>query len=111
MKIYDFTLEYQREPKGLGVKKPRFSWKLESEERNVLQAAYHLWVFSDGKPVWDSGRMDSAQSVLIPYGGLELSEETEYQVHLAVEDNHGSLAEADTVFSTGIYETAHFRQR
>ena len=111
MKIYDFTIEYQREPKGLGVKKPRFSWKLESEERNVLQAAYHLWVFSDGKPVWDSGRMDSAQSVLIPYGGLELSEETEYQVHLAVEDNHGSLAEADTVFSTGIYETAHFQAK
>lgn len=108
MRIYDFTIEYQAEPKGLGIKEPRFSWKLESEEQDVVQASYHLWVFCGGQPVWDSARTDSAQSVLIPYGGLGLEEEKEYQVHLAVEDNYGNLAESDTVFSTGIYDTAHF---
>ena len=108
MRIYEFTIEYQAEPKGLGIKEPRFSWKLESEEQDVVQASYHLWVFCGGQPVWDSARTDSAQSVLIPYGGLGLEEEKEYQVHLAVEDNYGNLAESDTVFSTGIYDTAHF---
>lgn len=111
MKLYDFTVEYQKEPKGLSVQKPRFSWKLESGERDVVQTAYHLKVLCGGRTVWDSGRTESEQSVLISYSGPQLEEEKEYQVCLAVEDNYGSCAHSHTLFSTGVFETAHFRAK
>lgn len=30
MKIYDFQIEYQKNPIALTVKRPRFSWKIET---------------------------------------------------------------------------------
>lgn len=105
MNIYDFRIEYRKEPKGLSVRQPRFSWKLLSEEKDTMQTAWQLLVTTDGKAAWDSGRNMSAQSVLVSYMGEELQEETRYQVKLIVEDNHGETAECITSFETGIFES------
>ena len=75
MKIYDFRIEYREEPKGLAVRIPRFSWKIASDEKNVAQASWQIIVDCDGSCVWDSGKVESDQSVLVPYGGLELEEQ------------------------------------
>lgn len=129
MKIYDFRIEYQKEPQGLSVMVPRFSWKLESEEKNVVQNAYRIKVTCADKAaqdgtragsgaassmratVWDSGRVESDTSVLVVYGGAALEEETEYQVKLFVEDNYGNLAESETRFSTGIFDAARLQAK
>lgn len=111
MKIYDLEVEYRKEPVGLSVRVPRFSWKLESEERDTIQTAYHIQVLSEAETVWDSGRRDSGQSVLISYEGTELEEEKEYQVRLKVEDNHGNTAEGQTVFITGIFDISHLQAK
>ena len=55
MKIYDLEVEHRKEPAGLSVRVPRFSWKLESEEKDTVQTAYHLQVLSGEETVWDSG--------------------------------------------------------
>ncbi|MDO5423729.1 MAG: glycoside hydrolase family 78 protein [Eubacteriales bacterium] len=104
MKIYDFRIEYQKNPRGLSVRKPRFSWKMEAAERDTVQKSYCLQVIKDGKTAWDSGIIPSHQSVLVPYGGEELQEETEYRVKLVVEDNHGTIAECRSSFCTGIFD-------
>lgn len=109
MRIYDFEIEYREEPTELSVRIPRFSWKLEAQERDTVQRAYGIQVFSGEESVWDSGRQDSPRSVLVPYGGKALEEETDYRVNLWVEDNHGNIAESQTRFSTGIFDAAHFR--
>ncbi len=111
MKIYDFRIEYRKEPTGMSVRIPRFSWKLESEEKNVIQRAYHLQVICDGKTAWDSGRTESDRSVLVPYMGEELEEERKYQVKLTVEDNQGNLAESHTYFETGIFDPEQFQAK
>ncbi|MCM1123081.1 MAG: glycoside hydrolase family 78 protein [Eubacterium sp.] len=111
MKLYDLCIEYREEPRGLSVRIPRFSWKLEAEERNTMQKAYRICVFSGEETVWDSGRIEDAQSVLVPYAGKELEEETEYQVKILVEDNHGNTAESRTAFSTGVFDGTHFKAR
>lgn len=141
MKIYDFRIEYQKEPQGLSVMVPRFSWKLESEEKNVVQSAYRIKVTCVDKVArdgacadvdvtqgdmrtcgggaagsmqdmaWDSGRVESDTSVLVVYGGAALEEETEYQVRLFVEDNYGNLAESETRFSTGIFDAARLQAK
>lgn len=107
MILYDFCVEYRKEPAGLSVRVPRFSWKLESEEKDTVQKSYHIWVFLGEETIWDSGRKESAQSVLVPYGGKELEEEKEYRVRLVVGDNYGNSAESQTIFSTGIFDSSH----
>ena len=111
MRIYDFRAEYRKNPKGLSVKNPRFSWKISSDEKNVVQTAYQLTVMCNKKMVWDSQKQQSSQSVLVPYDGEELEEEQEYRVFLTAEDNYGNQAESALVFTTGIFDKTHFQAK
>ncbi|MDQ0221806.1 family 78 glycoside hydrolase catalytic domain [Streptococcus moroccensis] len=108
MKLYDITIEYQTEPLGLAVKRPRFSWKLASGQNDTVQKAYQVIVSNDDLLVWDSGKVESDQSILIEYAGADLEDETNYQVKITVEDNHGEIAEAVTQFTTGIFNPQDF---
>jgi alpha-L-rhamnosidase len=72
MKVKDLRIEYQENPLGLDVEKPRFSWKLISEEQNVLQTAYQINLLNGGEKIWDSGKIESSSSVLLEYGGPEI---------------------------------------
>ena len=56
LKLYDLTIEYKHEPLGLDEVQPRFSWKLESDKQDTVQAAYRLALNCGGKTVWDSDR-------------------------------------------------------
>ena len=77
--IRDLKIEYRKNPIGIDMR-PRFSWKLESERENVVQSGYRIQVTCKEKQVWDSGRVENSQSVLVPYEGEELEPMTEYQV-------------------------------
>src|SRR5690606_13515906 len=89
----DLTCEYRRNPLGVGVRRPRLSWRLEAGRRGVLQRAYRLAVAAeDGdfdRPVWDSGRVESGESVLVEYGGPELASRTKYVWRVKVWDDAG----------------------
>ena len=71
MRLYDVTVEYQKEPIGIDVC-PRFSWKLESQEENTYQKSYEISVAKEGKSVWSSGRVDNGQSLFVTYEGSAL---------------------------------------
>ena len=86
--IRDLKIEYRKNPIGID-EKPRFSWKLESEKQDVVQTNYQIQVVSGGRLMWDSGRVKSDQSVLVPYKGAALKEMTVYQVQVSVWDNYG----------------------
>lgn len=105
--IYDFTVEYRESPIGVDCPAPRFGWKLQSGRQNVAQRAYQIIVAGeDDTIVWDSGRVESGQSVAVPYGGEPLAARTAYQVALTVTDNSGESAEASCTFETGLMEPA-----
>ena len=44
MRLYDLRTEYRENPMGLTAKAPRFSWKMESQEKDTLQTAYEIHV-------------------------------------------------------------------
>ena len=44
MRVYDLRTEYRENPMGLTAKAPRFSWKMESQEKDTLQTAYEIHV-------------------------------------------------------------------
>ncbi|MFS0776680.1 family 78 glycoside hydrolase catalytic domain [Neobacillus sp. 3P2-tot-E-2] len=109
MEIKDLRIEYQENPLGLDVKKPRISWKIASEEKNVLQTAYRIVVTKEEEKVWDTGEADSSSSVLIEYAGPELESCTLYQVQVEVWDNKGNRGIAYGRFETGLLKGTNFR--
>ena len=97
----DLQCEYLRNPLGIDIKQPRLSWKMGATDlvRGRKQTAYQILVAStqdlldaDRGDLWDSGRVSSAESVNIVYGGMPLSagQECFWKVRFADEHNNWS---------------------
>jgi len=72
--------EYMENPIGIDAVPPRLSWVDLADGRSVKQYAYQILVASDPKLLqpgkadkWDSGRVESDNSVFIPYEGKRLA--------------------------------------
>lgn len=109
LRVVKVRCEYRENPTGLDVRKPRFGWAIESEERNIVQAAYRLQVASEEgfekEMVWDTGRVESDASQHIEYAGGLLAERTRYYFRIKVWDRQGN--ESDWC-ETAFWETAFF---
>ena len=79
------------DPIGIDSKLPRFSWRLSTSDRNVLQTAYEIQVSDrpDGGPVWNSGKVQSDQSLFVVYGGAPVQPGRRYFWRVRVWDNKG----------------------
>jgi alpha-L-rhamnosidase len=93
--------EYLENPIGIDVSTPHLSWQSESSERNWRQAAYEILVASNdeslqaGKAdIWDSGKVDSAESVGIAYRGPALESRKRYYWKVRVWDAGGQVSES-----------------
>ncbi len=76
--------EYQNNPLGIDVEKPQLSWVMEdggqkTEDRGRKQTAYQILVAStpellakDKGDLWDSGKVESDQSIHVEYAGKPL---------------------------------------
>jgi hypothetical protein len=94
LSVSDFKVEGLTAPEGIDVARPRFSWKLFSQDLNESQSAYQLKVakaFGDRELVWDSGRVESDAQLFVEYDGKSLEPATEYSVELVVWNKDGSL--------------------
>ncbi len=89
VKIQYLQTENLTNPIGLGVQQPRFTWRLESDKRNVAQTAYEIIVSESKGPLWKSGKVSSNQSVQIAYAGAALQSGKKYTWQVRVWDNNG----------------------
>jgi alpha-L-rhamnosidase len=102
--VKDLTLEHKKNPVGLDVTSPRFSWKINGTGVNILQIAYSLRVaandkFSSSEIVWQSGRVESGESVLLDYKGPALQSGKRYFWQVKIWDNKGrSTKWSETAF-------------
>ncbi len=85
-------------PLGIDDPAPRFSWQLNDSARRARQTAYEVLVASrptllrKGKAdVWDSGRIDSGESLNVRYGGPAVAASTRYFWQVKVWDAKGKL--------------------
>jgi alpha-L-rhamnosidase len=86
--VQGLMVESRVNPAGVDVSTPRFTWQLVSDVRNVVQTAYEVSVVdADQKAVWSSGRVESDQSVFVPYGGPALQSGSKYVWKVRVWDN------------------------
>ena len=93
--------EYLENPLGIDVAAPHLSWQSDNAERNWTQGAYQVLVASSderlggGKAdIWDSGRVDSAESVGIVYRGPALASRKRYHWKVRVWDAAGQVSES-----------------
>ncbi|MDI4648441.1 alpha-L-rhamnosidase [Cohnella hashimotonis] len=97
LQIYGLTAEYRTRLLGTDVRRPRISWKLRSERKGTLQEAYRIQVAKGQadfeSPLWDSGRIESDESVLIPYDGPEAQSRTRYYYRVKAWDTFGRESE------------------
>jgi alpha-L-rhamnosidase len=111
MKPFDLRCEYEADPLGIDVPQPRLSWKLQDERRGASQSAYRVLVASseellsrDEADLWDSGEVQSADSVWVQYQGQSLSSRQRAFWKVQVRDEQGNASEYSDVtwFETGL---------
>ena len=100
--IGSLVCEYHENPIGIDVLKPRLSWKIASTENNVIQTAYEIKVTDQpgkGKVIWNSGKVNSGESVNVEYGGPALNAFQRVYWQVRIWDGNGKA----TVWSVPAY--------
>ncbi len=76
----DLRCEYRTNPQGIEATQPRLTWELKGNKRGQLQTAYQILVAESQQDLdaeqnlcWDSGKVLSDNSILIPYAGKPLT--------------------------------------
>ncbi|MFF7986334.1 family 78 glycoside hydrolase catalytic domain [Streptomyces sp. NPDC007901] len=112
--VYGLTVEHRTDPLGVDAAHPRFGWRMRAVGRGRSQGAYEIAVASSpGKltggraDVWSSGRVRSATSVAVRYGGGPLQASTRYYWTVTVWDTAGRRLGSGPVawFETGLMST------
>jgi alpha-L-rhamnosidase len=94
--IQTLLVNYLENPLGLDDAEPSFSWKMTSAERGKYQTAYQVLVSSSQEnldkgigEMWDSGIIQSENSIHIPYKGNSLLSGQRYYWKVRIWDEKG----------------------
>ncbi len=100
--ITNLICEYRTNPLGIDVAAPRLSWQMQSDRNGARQTAYRILAASDPEPLregnadlWDSGKVESDQSVHVVYAGQRLGSRQRVYWNVAVWDETGSVSQSD----------------
>ena len=88
--VNQLICEYKINPIGIDVQKPRLSWKIVSDKENLMQTAYEVKVTDQTAKVelvWASGKVNSSQSINVPYDGPTLKSMQHLNWQVRVWDN------------------------
>ena len=105
--VLPITVEHHREPLGIGESTPRISWVSRTELPDWRQAAYELEISSEDGQAWTSGRIDSSESVLVPWGAPPLTSRERRTVRVRVWGEGATEPSAwseDVVVEAGLLE-------
>jgi alpha-L-rhamnosidase len=91
--------EYQNDPLGIDVTSPRLSWIVRSDERGERQTAYQVLVASspellanDHGDLWDTGRVESDQTIHVEYAGKPLATRMRCSWKVRTWDKNGQVS-------------------
>ena len=110
---YSLRCEYTRDPVGLDIAIPRFSWFLDSPGRSQRQTRYQIHVATSheelerGTPdCWDSGEVESDRCAQIEYAGSALDTARRYVWRCRAADGSGAYSpwSEPATFITGLFD-------
>ncbi|MCY1722050.1 glycoside hydrolase family 78 protein [Prolixibacteraceae bacterium Z1-6] len=100
LEVTDLRIEHQTNPIGSETHAPRLSWKIKTDEKNVLQSSYRIIcaaskndLLNESSLVWDSGLVNSDQSVHVEYNGIELKSGQRIWWQVKITTNTGQESE------------------
>jgi alpha-L-rhamnosidase len=108
--VENLICEYRENPLGIDVVAPRLGWQLRSDQPGARQTAYRILAAGDpdllveGRAdLWDSGPVQSDQSVQVVYGGPQPASRRRVYWQVTVWDETGaSAASAPAWFEMGL---------
>ena len=115
LRVVGLRTEYKENPLGIDTRKPRLSWRLESEARGVVQSAYEIRVTGGdggpGKVVWTSGKVASDDSIQRVYEGPALHSGGKYEWQVRVWDGGGRVSawSAPSSWEMGLLEPSDWK--
>jgi alpha-L-rhamnosidase len=117
--VKSLRCEMLTNPLGIDAAQPRFSWQLESSQRNVTQQSYEIIVSSSEQKlkanngdIWNSGVINDNKSLLISYAGKQLESVKKYFWKVKVITNKGvAVANETAFFSTGLLNAEDWKAK
>jgi alpha-L-rhamnosidase len=112
--------EYLENPIGIGVRRPRLSWWLDDERPAEIQTGYRIIASARAElledergDLWDTGRVESATTVNIPWGGAPLGsrQRVYWRVRAFDSDGIGSPWSRTSFFEAGLLDEDDWRAR
>ncbi|PWB26228.1 glycoside hydrolase family 78 protein [Flavobacterium sp. HTF] len=115
--VVDLKCEMLNNPEGIDVLQPRLSWQIKADVNEVKQTAYHIIVAStlenlntNNADLWDSGKVESNESVTIIYKGKTLENRQNAFWKVKIWTNKGEFQSAEKAFfSMGILNYADWK--
>jgi alpha-L-rhamnosidase len=116
VRVDALTCEHLTNPIGIGNQQPRFSWKLRSMRAAEVQTAWEIraasstaGVKSSSPDLWDSGKIVSDQSILVPWSGKSLGSRSQVFWQVRVWDMKGepSAWSAVASFELGLLDATN----
>ena len=112
------SCEHKKNPVGIDTPQPRFSWKITGPGNSIIQSAYSIRVagnekFSSSATVWQSGKIESNESVLIAYKGPELKSGERYFWQVKIWDKNGKESKWSEVafFEMGLLSKSDWKAK
>jgi len=100
LSVEQLFVENRGNPIGLDTDQPRFTWVMSSAERDKKQSAYQIRVAGSANDltagsnlIWDSEKVESDQSVFVPFAGPALESGKRYYWQVRVWDEQGSASD------------------
>jgi len=118
--VQGLRCEYLSNPLGIDVQKPRLSWRLDPAANLRAQSAYRVLVAStpsilqhDQGDLWDSGRVASAQSTWVEYGGkaLHSGQQAYWKVRVWSDAGKSSPWSAQAAWSMGLLQSSDWHSK
>ncbi|MBV5313103.1 MAG: family 78 glycoside hydrolase catalytic domain [Prolixibacteraceae bacterium] len=116
--IFDSMLvEYAESPINMDEAHPRFSWVINASQRNQTQSAYRILLTSsadklrdDQADMWDSGKIESSETIQHEYAGIDLKSNRKYFWKIIVWDRNGKEHKSPvSSFETAILDAAEWK--
>jgi len=121
LQVVHTRCEYLENPLAIDTAQPRLSWQLRSDARGTVQEAYQIQVASqpdllakNEADLWDSGKVESRDTLNIPYEGEALkSRQTCYwKVHVWGRASGQCEAESETArWSMGLLDPSDWKAK
>lgn len=103
--VTNLRCEYRHNPLGIDVLSPRLSWQMQTDRKGARQTAYRVVASRTSAPLgrhegdlWDSGRVDSDESIHIAYEGEPLESRQRVNWKVLVWDETGEVTQSNAAW-------------